>query len=130
MSVAPPSMRVSHRDHRVDREIYRSAGGMAGMVIALAILALYAPLDAFRFGALLGLAVSGGFFLWRTGLTVGDYVDDLESVRTGEARSGRVRAEVESDVGFERPMVSPLRRSPLVRHPPFAVPPADEEEGE
>jgi hypothetical protein len=121
-------MRVSHRDHRVDREIYRSAGGMAAMVVVLGGIALYAPLDAFRYGALLGLGVSGGFFLWRTGLTVGDYVGDLERVQSGEERSGRIRVEVESDVGFERMTVSPLRRSPLVRHPPYAVPPPDEDD--
>lgn len=121
-------MRFSHRDRRVDRDIYRSVGGMAAIVIVLGGLALFAPLDAYRFGALIGLAVSGGFFLWRSGLTVGDYVGDLERVRSGEERSGRIRVEVESDVGFERLTVSPLRRSPLVRHPPFAAPPPDEDD--
>src|SRR5215470_10230466 len=93
-------MRVSHRDRRVVADVARSTWGMVGLVGVLAGVAAEAPWTALRFGAIVGLAAAGGFFLWRMRSTVRGYLGDLQQVRSGADVSGRVRVEVESDVGF------------------------------
>ncbi len=113
-------MRVSHRDHRVSRDIARSAWGMVGLVLALGALMLAGPLEAIRFAAVIGLGVAGGVFLWQSSATVGQYVADLESVHRGENVSGRVRVEVTSSVGLDGLGGRPVRATPIVRRRPLA----------
>ena len=116
-------MRTSHRDRRVVRDIARSTWGMLGLVVVLSALALVAPLEAIRFAAVLGLAVSGGVFLWQSSRTVEEYVLDLEQVQLGGDVSGRVRVEVTSDVGPDPNGRRLSRALPLVRRRPPASPP-------
>ncbi|HYK92693.1 MAG TPA: hypothetical protein VEY07_01450 [Thermoplasmata archaeon] len=108
-------MQSSHRDRRVVREIERSTWGMLGLVLALGALAVGAPLEGIRFAAVLGLAVAGGAYLWQSGRAVGDYVRDLHQVEYGETVSGRVRAEVASQVGVDGSERGPTRALPAVR---------------
>ena len=97
---------------------------MLALVIVLGALALVAPLEAIRFAAVVGLAVSGGVFLWQSSRTVEEYVQDLEQVQLGGEVSGRVRVEVTSDVGLDPNERRLSRAFPPVRRRPPAPPPA------
>ena len=63
-------MRVSHRDVRVTREIHLAAWGMLGIAAALILMALYFPIEAVRFAAVVGLAAAGAAYVWRAGVAV------------------------------------------------------------
>ncbi len=119
-------MRLSHRDRRVARDISRSAWGMLGLVVVLAGLALYAPLEGFRFASVIGLAVAGGVFLWRADSTVQQYVLDLDRVQSGSETSGRVRVEVTSDTAVDEREVRLPRAIPAVRRQAIVEPSDDE----
>jgi len=94
-------MRVSHRDRRVTRDINRAAWGMLGLTLLLGAGALYAPVEAIRFGAVIGMAASGAAYLWQSGVAVRGYLVDVDGVASGAEVPGHVRVEVESDVGYE-----------------------------
>lgn len=124
-------MRPSHRDRRVSRDIARSAWGMLALVLALGVLALFAPMEAFRFAAVVGLAMAGGIYLWESNQTIGEYVRDLDEVRRGGTVSGRLRAEVGSAAAVEdgprrrARSVPPPRRTAEPPAPPVASGPGD-----
>ena len=103
---------------------------MLGLVLVLGGLAIAAPILALRLAALLGLAVSGGVFVWQAGHTVDDYVRDLEHVQYGREVSGRVRVEVESDVGYDPGSRRGERALPRVRRRVGGESPGPGNEGE
>ena len=108
-------IKFSHRDRRVSRDLARSAGGILLIAVGLVGVGYAAPWPALRFGAVVGLAGAGGFFLWQIDRTVGRYLADLAAVESGGGTPGSVRVEVESDVGLEdRPEV-PTPPSPGTR---------------
>jgi hypothetical protein len=108
-------MRLSHRDHRVDRELRRSAAAMLGLVGTLGVIAIAAPLDALRFGAVADLAIAGGSHITQTRRVVDEYVGDLESFAAEVPGADRLGAEIRSQVGLERVAAGPSRRSPHSR---------------
>lgn len=110
--------RFSHRDRRVAREVHRSAWGMLGLVVALAVVAVVAPSTAIRFGAVVGMAAAGGATLYQSRRMIDAYLADLSALERGVALHPAARIEMHTNVGLERLTVGPTRRSPNVRRRP------------
>jgi len=100
----------SHRDRRAYRTVWRALGALAGTGGALIILALLAPGSVAPAAAIAGLLGAGAAYLGWGDRLLGEYDQDLRSVRTGAAASGFVRVEVGSGVGLEREVGSPTGR--------------------
>ncbi|MGA8275387.1 MAG: hypothetical protein WB852_03715 [Thermoplasmata archaeon] len=111
-------MKFSHRDHRVDARIERSFWLMLALAGTLGVVAFLAPWPVVDLVALLGLAALGGVYVLRSERKVSEYMGDLRSVRGGGDVSGLLRVEVSNEVGRERPVGLPTRRSPNARSPP------------
>jgi hypothetical protein len=111
-------MKFSHRDHRVDASVERSFWLILALAGTLGVVAFLAPWPVVDLVALLGLAVLGGVYVLRSERKVSEYVGDLRSVRGGGDVSGWLRVEVSNEVGRERPVGLPTRRSPNTRGPP------------
>ena len=108
-------MRVSHRDVRVTREIHLAAWGMLGIAAALILMALYFPIEAERFAAVVGLAAAGAAYVWRAGVAVQGYLRDVDNVAEGREVPGNLRVEVESSVAVRGRAPSPHVRRRLGR---------------
>ncbi len=108
-------MSYSHRDHRALRELGTGTGLFVGATVALVAIALAVPHGATAPLAVAALAVLGGVFLFWADHLTDTYARDLARVREGADAPPRLRAEVGSDVGFDRegsgrPRPSPHRR--------------------
>jgi hypothetical protein len=93
---------------------------MLGITIVLGAGALYAPDEALRFGALIGMAVSGAAYLWQSGVAVRGYLSDVDRVVSGLEVPGHVRVEVESDVGYDWTPARTASPSPHARRRPLS----------
>jgi hypothetical protein len=111
-------IRFSHRDRRVDRTVHRALGAMILAVGMLGTLAFLSPSPLSGLFALLGLGAVGGVYLVGAGRVLAEYRGDLRRVHGGGTVDGLLRAEVESEVGLDRPVGLPSQRSPLVRGAP------------
>ncbi len=119
-------MPLSHRDHRIDGSIASAFWLMLALAAGLGATAILAPWPAVGLSAILGLGIVGGFFVLRSERMIAEYTGDLRSVRTGGDAGGWVRVEVQSEVGRDRVVGLPSRRSPHTRTAPVrgtAVPP-------
>ncbi len=95
-------MSYSHRDHRALRELWTGAGAFLTATLVLIALALAFPSGAAPLVVLGALAGAGAIFLgWADWLT-DTYAGDLARVREGADAPSRLRAEVGSDIGFDR----------------------------
>ncbi len=108
-------MSFSHRDRRIHRFLWRTLGTAAGVAVVLGGLVLYDPSVALSIAGLLGLAALGAATMSVGERAVAEYERDLRAVRGGGPSTGLLRAEVGSDVGLERSVGLPSRRSPHAR---------------
>jgi hypothetical protein len=105
----------SHRDHRVRRHIGQTLAGIALGSLGLLGISLLAAPAALALAALAGLALLGGAALLVGERALKEYERDLRAVAGGEILDGFLRAEVQSEVGLDRPVGLPSTRSPLSR---------------
>jgi hypothetical protein len=111
-------MSFSHRDRRVHRTLERALALTAAAVLTLGAAASLVGSAWLGIVCVAGLAVVGGVYLAAGDRWVAEYEHDLRTVRAGHGSSGLLRAEVESEVGLDRPVGGPRRRSPHTRARP------------